>query len=99
MVETESATLVRERPVKGPVKGLGRRRAMRPTAVQRAWLKQGLGEPGGKLPMFDRQGQAYNRRTIQSCIAQGWSESWIENPVTPDWLVCKLTAAGRAAVS
>ncbi len=99
MVETESATLVRERPDNGPGKGLGRRRAVRPTAVQRAWLKQGLGEAGGKLPMFDRQGQAYNQRTIQSCIAQRWAEPRIKNPIKPDWLVCKLTAAGRAAVS
>ena len=95
MVETESATLVRERPVKG----LGRQRTVRPTAAQRTWLKQGLGEPGGKLPLFDAQGQAYNRRTIQSCIDQGWAEPWIENPIKPDWLVCKLTNAGRAAVS
>ena len=95
MVETESATLVRERPGKG----LGQQRAVHPTAVQRAWLKQGLGEPGGKLPLFDRQGQPYNRRTIQSCIAQGWAEPWIENPIKPDWLVCKLTKTGRAAVS
>ena len=34
MVETESATLVGERPVKG----LGRRRTVYPTAVQRTWL-------------------------------------------------------------
>ncbi len=99
MVETASATVVRERPVKGPIKGLGQIRRHRPTAVQRAWLKQGLGEAGGKLPMFDRQGQAYNQRTIQSCIAQRWAEPRIKNPITPDWLVCKLTAAGRAAVS
>ena len=74
MVETESATLVRERPVKGP----GRQRTVHPTAVQQAWLKQGLGEPGGKLPMFDRRGQAHNRRTIQNCIAQGRAEPSIE---------------------
>ena len=49
--------------------------------------------------MFDRQGQAYNRRMIGSCIAQGRAEPWIENPIEADWLVCKLTEAGRAAVS
>jgi hypothetical protein len=96
MVEMETATLVLERPVKG----LGRQqRAVRPSAAQRAWLRQGLNEAGGKLPLFDRQGQAYNRRTIRACIAQGWAEPWIENPIKPDWLVCKLTPAGRAAVS
>ncbi len=96
MVETESATLARE----WPVKGLGRQRTVHPTTAQRAWLKQGLGRTRRQaLPMFDRQGQAYNQRRIQSCIARGRAEPWIKNPIEPDWLVCKLTAAGRAAVS
>jgi hypothetical protein len=82
-----------------PVKGLGRIRRHRPSAVQRAWLRRGLGEPGGKLPLFDEHGQRYSPRTIQSCIERGWAEPWIRNPVKPDWQVCRLTAAGRAAVA
>lgn len=70
----------------------------RPTAAQRAYLRRGLGQPGGKLPLFDEQGQHYSERTIRSCIAHGWAEPWFANPLKPDWLVCKLTAAGRAAV-
>ncbi|MFQ6017411.1 MAG: hypothetical protein ACE5KF_04390 [Kiloniellaceae bacterium] len=86
------ATAVLQRPP-------GRIKRCRPTAVQRAWLRRGLGQPGGKLPLFDEQGQAYRPRTIRSCLEQGWAEPWIRNPLKPDWLVCKLTAAGRAAVA
>lgn len=70
----------------------------RPTATQRAWLARGLDQPGGKLPLFDREGRPISRRTIESCIAQGWAEPWFANPIKPDWLVCKLTPAGRAVV-
>ena len=82
-----------------PVRGLGRNRQARPTPVQSAWLKRGLAQPGDKLPLFDDLGQHYNPRTIRSCVDQGWAEPWIGNPLKPDWLVCKLTAAGRRAVT
>ena len=68
-----------------------------PSPVQRSWLKRGLDQPGGKLPLFDTQGQQIDPRTIQACIEQGWAEPWFANPIKPGWLVCKLTAAGRAA--
>ena len=90
MAEPRTAAVL-ERPAKGP----GR---IRPTPVQQAWLKRGLTEAGGKLPLFDEQGQRYNPRTIKSCIDQGWAEPWLENPTKPDWLVCKLTEAGRVVV-
>lgn len=70
----------------------------RPTAVQAAYLRRGLSEPGGKLPLFDRNGQRYARRTIQSCIDQGWATPWFHNPIKPDWLICRLTEAGAAAL-
>ena len=70
----------------------------KPTKAQRSWLKAGLAEPGGKLPLFDAKGQRVNERTIRSCIDQGWAEPWFENPIKPEWLVCKLTDAGRDAV-
>jgi len=75
----------------------GFRRA-RPSAAQRRWLARGVDQPGGKLPLFDEDGQAVNPQTIQSCIRQGWAAPWIRNPIKPDWLVCKLTDAGRAAL-
>lgn len=68
-----------------------------PTAAQRAWLRRGLDQPGGKLPLFDRFGQHIDPRTVRACIAQGWAEPWYPNPLKPDWLVCKLTERGRGA--
>lgn len=73
-------------------------RRARPTAAQRRWLARGANQPGGKLPLFDENGQAVNPQTIKSCIRQGWAAPWIRNPIKPDWLVCKLTDAGRAAL-
>ena len=72
------------------------RRKPRPTVTQLSWLSRGLEQAGGKLPLFDHFGQRYDSRTIQSCIAQGWAEPWFKNPIKPDWLVCRLTAEGRA---
>lgn len=70
-----------------------------PSPVQRVWLQRGLDQPGGKLPLFDRFGQQIDPRTVEACIQQGWAQPWFANPIKPDWLVCKLTASGRAAVA
>ncbi len=94
MVEPHAAAVL-EKPIKGP----GRSKQSRPTPVQSAWLQRGLAQPGGKLPLFDDLGQRYNPRTIRSCIDQGWAAPWIGNPLKPDWLVCRLTAAGREAAT
>ena len=67
-----------------------------PSVPQRDYLARGLNQPGGKLPLFDEQGQRVSPRTIQACIDQGWAVPWFNNPLKPDWLVCRLTAAGRA---
>jgi len=67
-----------------------------PSASQMIWLKRGLNQPGGKLPLFDEWGQRVNEQTVRSCIARGWAEPWFANPLKPDWLVCKLTESGRA---
>src|SRR3984893_3224717 len=69
-----------------------------PTVAQRAWLVRGLNQPGGKLPLFDRNGQRVSSRTIKSCLDHGWATPWFANPLKPDWLVCKLTPAGRDAL-
>ena len=69
-----------------------------PTATQERWLKRGLGQPGGKLPLFDEQGQKVSERTVRTCIAKGWAEPWFSNPLKPDWLVCRLTDTGRSMV-
>ncbi len=70
--------------------------ATRPSAVQLAWLRRGLDQAGGKLPLFDRNGKRYDERTIRRCIERGWAEPWFENPMKPDWLVCRLTEHGRS---
>ncbi len=77
----------------------GRSVIARPSPAQQAWLRRGLDQPGGKLPIFDREGQPISPRTIKSCIARGWAEPWFANPIKPDWLVCKITAAGRNAIA
>ncbi len=71
---------------------------LRPTPVQRRWLARALDQPGGKLPLFDEDGCAVGARTIKTCVREGWAEPWIRNPIKPDWLVCKITDAGRAAL-
>ena len=72
-----------------------RRRRLRPTVTQLAWLRRGLDQAGGKLPLFDHYGQRYDIRTIESCVEHGWAEPWFKNPIKPDWLVCRLTDEGR----
>lgn len=66
------------------------------SSVQERYLERGLSEPGGKLPLFDKQGQRIKDQTIKACIKNGWCEPWYNNPVKPDWLVCKLTPQGRS---
>jgi len=67
---------------------------LRPSAAQLRYLARGLEEPGGKLPLFDRDGREIPRKTIEACIAHGWAEPWVANPMKPSWLVCRLTAEG-----
>ena len=75
-----------------PIKAEGRSRA---SAAQLRYLEQGLGQPGGKLPIFDDAGQEIALSTIQSCVKHGWAEPWFDNPIKRNWIVCRLTPAGR----
>jgi len=70
----------------------------RPPASQRRFLERGLTEPGGKLPLFDRDRRPVPRKTIEACLAHGWAEPWVANPIKPDWRVCKLTSKGYRAL-
>lgn len=47
------------------------------------------------MPLFDTDGREIDARTIRSCIKAGWAEPWFINRMKPDWLVCRLTEAGR----
>jgi len=69
-----------------------------PTKAQRAWLRRGLEQPGGKLPLFDENGRRVSSRMVKACLDAGWAEPWFSNPLKPDWQVCKLTALGREVV-
>lgn len=66
-----------------------------PTERDITYLRRGLSQAGGKLPLFDLDGQAFDPDMIRRCIAMGWAEPWFSNPLKPDWLVCKLTSEGR----
>ena len=80
------------------VKHLQPVKSMRPSDSQRRYLMRGVMEPGGKLPLFDENGQRISDQTIRSCIKNGWCEPWARNPMKPDWLVCKITEMGREAL-
>ena len=77
-------------------KGLRKALAPRPTEPQLRWLRRGLDQAGGKLPLFDQVGQRISERTVRSCVDRGWAAPWFANPLKPDWQVCKLTSNGRA---
>jgi hypothetical protein len=66
-----------------------------PTATQEKWLVRGLQQAGGKLPLFDEHGKRVSERTVKSCLKNGWAEPWFDNPIKPDWQICKLTDSGR----
>jgi hypothetical protein len=63
------------------------------------YLRRGLSQPGGKLPLFDLDGQDVDAAIVRRCLDRGWAEPWFNNPLKPDWLVCKLTDFGRRLVS
>ena len=70
-----------------------------PSPAQRRYLERGLGQPGGKLPLFDKWGQRVSEQMVRACIDHGWAEPWFSNPLKPDWLVCRLTESGRRLVA
>ncbi len=66
-----------------------------PTLPELLYLRRGLSQAGGKLPLFDLDGQAVATAIVRRCLDRGWAEPWFSNPLKPDWLVCKLTDSGR----
>ena len=70
-----------------------------PSAAQLVWLRRGLSQPGGKLPLFDDSGQRVSASVIAACRRAGWIEPWFNNPIKPTWEVCRLTDAGRAMLA
>jgi hypothetical protein len=82
------------RKTTGPATG-AKAAGAKATPAQQRWLRCGLTQPGGKLPLFDTEGQLIPANTVKSCIRRGWAEPWFENPLKKDWLVCRLTHLGR----
>jgi hypothetical protein len=70
-----------------------------PSLPELFYLRRGLAQPGGKLPLFDLDGQNVLASVVRRCLELGWAEPWFNNPLKPDWLVCKLTPAGRRLAS
>ena len=70
-------------------------RRARPTAVQRAYLRRGLDQPGGKLPLFDRNGQRYPERTIRACIELAGLQADRRGPRIGGRPATRLTGAER----
>lgn len=70
----------------------------KPTLQQRHYLMRGLVQPGGKLPLFDEFGREVTPTTVRACLKNGWVERWFDNPLKPDWLICKITDKGREAI-
>lgn len=66
-----------------------------PALAEMLYLRRGLTQAGGKLPLFDLDGQDVDAAVVRRCVERGWAEPWFNNPLKPDWLVCKLTDAGR----
>jgi hypothetical protein len=66
-----------------------------PSLPELFYLRRGLAQPGGKLPLFDLDGQAIAPDVVKTCLKRGWAQPWFANPLKPEWLVCKLTEAGR----
>jgi hypothetical protein len=67
-----------------------------PSFAELVYLRRGLNQPGGKLPLFDLDGQQVDEQVVRHCLDMGWAEPWFVNPLKPDWLVCKLTPQGRS---
>ena len=70
-----------------------------PTLHELLYLRRGVAQPGGKLPLFDLDGQNVDAAIVRRCLERGWAEPWFNNPLKPDWLVCKLTEQGRRAAA
>jgi hypothetical protein len=66
-----------------------------PTMSELLYLRRGLTQAGGKLPLFDLDGQDVDVDVVKRCLRAGWAQPWFKNPLKPDWLVCKLTELGR----
>ncbi len=78
--------------------GTKTRQNSRLSDAEREYLEMGAEQPGGKLPLFDYRGQEIPKAVIRQCLQKGYAEPWFANPMKPNWLVCRLTPKGKAAI-
>ncbi len=69
-----------------------------PTEEQRRWLRSGLHQPGGKLPLYDAEGGRVSALLIEACLQAGWAEPWVPGPTLAKVRICRLTATGKASL-
>lgn len=65
---------------------------------QRRWLRVGLDQPGGKLPLYDDYGNRISQSLIDSCLLNGWVEAWAGRPSGAPVRICRLTESGVSAL-
>ena len=63
------------------------------------YLRRGLTQPGASCRCSTSTARTSRADIVRRCLDRGWAEPWFNNPLKPDWLVCKLTEAGRRLVS
>lgn len=57
------------------------------------WLQAGENQPGGKLPLYDKDGERIPKALIQVSLEYGLVEPW--TPGVAPLGICKLTSLGR----
>ncbi len=62
------------------------------------FLKSGLRSPGGKLPLFDEEGQRVDGDLMRYCVESGLAETWFVESRQPDLPIYRITEKGCAAL-
>jgi len=73
---------------------------VRPSPDELNWMRRGLGQPGGKIPVFDENDNPVDPKIVRRCLEQQWVEPWIGNQKNPDnlYMACRLSPLGRRLV-
>ncbi|MEJ2027151.1 MAG: hypothetical protein P8X52_06795, partial [Limibacillus sp.] len=74
--------------------------AVRPSPEELNWMRRGLGQPGGKIPVFDENDNPVDPKIVRRCLEQQWVEPWIGNQKNPNnlYMACRLSPLGRRLV-
>jgi hypothetical protein len=71
--------------------------AVRPTQEELRWMRRGLNQPGGKIPVFDESDTPVDPKIVLRCLEQQWVEPWVGNQKNPNnlYMACRLSPLGR----